>query len=90
MALIAATTSPSAKWPASFGYATVEDNLEQQIAEFILEIGYVVARDRIDDFMGFLDRIGRDRREILREVPFASVLRITQARHDCHQPLDHA
>ena len=66
----------------------VEDDLEQQVAKFVLQIGHVVARDRVGDFIGFLDRVRRDRRESLRAIPFAAGLRIAQPRHDRDQPVD--
>ncbi len=70
------------------GHAAVEDDLEQQIAEFVLEIGHVAALTSVGDFIGFLDRIGRDRLEGLDGVPFATGLRIAQPRHDRDEPFD--
>jgi hypothetical protein len=70
------------------GHAAVEDHLEQQIAELVLEIGHVAALTRVGDFIGFLDRIGRDRLEGLDSVPFAAGLRIAQPRHDRDEPFD--
>ena len=70
------------------GHAAVEDHLEQQIAELVLEIGHVVARDGVGDLIGFLDRVGRDRREGLDGIPFAAAVGIAQASHDRHQTLD--
>ena len=37
------------------GHAGVEDDLEQEIAQFFLEIGEIVARDGVGDLVGFLD-----------------------------------
>ena len=45
------------------GHARMEDHLQQEVAKFVAQIGDVAAFDRIDDFIGLLDRIGRDRRE---------------------------
>jgi hypothetical protein len=54
------------------GHASVKHHLEQKIAEFVLEVSEIATRDRIGDFVGFLDRIGRDARKILLEVPGGS------------------
>jgi hypothetical protein len=64
------------------GHLRVEDDLELQIAEFVGKRVHVVARNRVGDFVGFLDRIGRDRVECLDRVPFASANRIAQPAHD--------
>ena len=50
----------------------VEHDLELQVAELVGERVHVVARDRVGDFIGFLDRVGRDRREASGRVPFAA------------------
>jgi hypothetical protein len=52
-----------------FGHAGVEDHLEEEIAQFLLEIGEIVARDGVGDFVGLFERIRRDGREILLEIP---------------------
>ena len=54
------------------GHAGVEDDLQQQVAEFLLEIGKIVARDRVGDLIGFFERVGRDGREVLRQDPTGS------------------
>ena len=53
-----------------------------------LVVSALVARDRVRDLIGFLDRIGRDRREVLREIPFAAAIGIAQLPHDAKQPVD--
>jgi len=58
-----------------FGHAGVKNNLQQEIAELIAQIVEIAARDRISDFVGFLDRIRRNRREILFEIPWAAAAR---------------
>ena len=70
------------------GHARVEHDLKREIAELIGERVHVIARDGVGDFIGFLDRIGRDRREILDPVPFAAAHRIAQPSHDGHQPTE--
>ena len=46
------------------GHARVVDDLEQQIAEFVRQSGEVAPSDRVGDFVGFLDRVGRDRAKV--------------------------
>ena len=55
--------------PAFLGHARVEHDLEQQIAELVLQRRPVLVLDRARDLIGFLDRVGRDGREILLDVP---------------------
>ena len=63
----------------------MEHDLEQEVAEFAAQIGHVRTLDRIRDLIGFFDRIRGDRGEILRQIPFATALRIAQPRHDRQQ-----
>jgi hypothetical protein len=70
------------------GHPGVEHHLEQQIAELVLEVAQVATLDRIHDLVGFLDRIGRDGRETLLQVPGAAGVRRSQGRHDVEQSLD--
>ena len=76
--------------PGFLGHAGVEHDLQQQIAQFVLQRRHVVALDRIGDLVGLLDRVGRDRREILLAVPRAAALRVAQPRHDRQQTVDRA
>ena len=66
----------------------MEHDLEQKVAELVLEVEKIAARDRLGDLIGFLDRIGRDGREILLEVPRAARARRAQRGHDREQALD--
>src|SRR3989304_9998489 len=45
-----------------FGHAGVEHDLEQEVAELVLEVGAVAACDRVGNLIGFLDGVGRDGR----------------------------
>jgi hypothetical protein len=63
----------------------VEHDLQQQIAEFVAEIVEIAAGDGVDDLIGLLDGILRDRRKILFEVPGAAGHRRAQRRHDLEQ-----
>ena len=67
------------------GHAGMIDDLELEIAELVLERVHVAAVDRVGDLIGFLDRVGRDRREGLDAVPFAAGGRIAQPGHDLDQ-----
>jgi len=72
------------------GEARVEDDLKQQVAELIAQALEIAARDGIGHLVGLLDRVGRDRREGLPEVPRAAGPRVAQARHDREEPVDRA
>ena len=74
--------------PGFLRHPAVEDHLQQQIAEFVLKVRHVAALDRVGDFIGLLDRIGSDRRKILRAIPFTPGNRIAQSRHDRDEPFD--
>ena len=64
----------------------VVDDLQQQVAELLLERRHVVALDRVGDLVGFLDGVRRDGPEGLVDVPRAAVLPVAQPRHDRQQP----
>ena len=51
------------------GHAGMEDDLQQQVAKLVLQVVEVPAADRVGHLEGFLDRVGRDGREVLFEVP---------------------
>ena len=60
-------------------HAGMEDDLQQQVAEFVLEVGEVAAGDGVGHLIGFLERIGRDGLEVLLEVPGAAASRACAA-----------
>ncbi len=70
------------------GHAGVEHDLQQQVAQFVLQVVEVAAADRVGHLVGFLDGVGRDGREILLEVPRAAAAGRAQRRHDLDQPGD--
>ena len=70
------------------GHARMKHDLEQEIAEFAAERIAIVTLDRIGDFVGFLDGIGRDRRESLRTVPFAARDRVPEPGHDAEEAVE--
>ena len=55
--------------PAFLGHAGVEDDLEQQVAQLVLQVGPVLVLDGAGDFIGFLDRVRRDGGEGLLACP---------------------
>src|SRR5215217_3081324 len=68
-----------------FRHAGVIDDLQQEIAQFLTEVIEIAARDRVGHLVGFLDRVGRDRRKILLEVPRTARYRRAQRRHDLNE-----
>jgi hypothetical protein len=66
----------------------VEHDLEQQVAELVLQVVQVAALDGVGDFIGFLDRVGSDGDEGLDGVPFATGIRIAEAGHDLDQAVN--
>ena len=68
--------------PGFFGHAAVKDDLEQQIAQFLLQFRHVPHRDGFGHFIGFLDRVWRDRIEILGQIPRAAILLVAKGGHD--------
>ena len=50
----------------------MEDDLEQKVADLVLERGHVGFADRLGDLVGLLDGVGGDRGKILLAVPRTS------------------
>ena len=69
-------------------HAGVEHDLEQEVAQLVAEIGEVAAGDRVGHLVGFFERVGRDGREILLQVPGAAGAGRAQRRHDLEEPGD--
>ncbi len=65
----------------------MKDHLQKQVAKLVLEIGHVAALDGVGDLVRLFDRIVRDGRKRLLDVPGAAAVRIAQARHDAEQAL---
>ncbi len=68
-----------------FRHAGVIDDLQQEIAQFLAEVIEIAARDRVRYLIGLLDRVGRDRRKVLLEVPRTTGHRRAQRRHDLNE-----
>ena len=66
-------------------HASMKHHLQQEIAELLAEVVEIAARDGVDNLVGFLDGVGRDRRKILLKVPRTARHRRTQRRHDLEQ-----
>ena len=67
-------------------HAGVEHDLQQEITEFVPEIVEIAACDRVRHFIGFLNGVGHNAREILLQIPGAAGLGGAQRRHDLKQP----
>ena len=76
------------KMPRLLRHLRMEHGLKQQIAQFTFELLPGAPVDGVGNFIGFLDRVGGDRGEILLNIPRAPCLRITQTAHDFKQPFD--
>jgi hypothetical protein len=68
--------------------AGMKHDLKKKIAELVLERGGIAARNRVGHLVGFLDRVGRDRRKILLTIPWTATLRVAQPRHDGEQTVE--
>ena len=69
---MACTTSRKRERALLLGHAGVEHDLQQQVAQLVPQVVEIAARDRVGDLVGFLDRVGRDGREVLLQVPRAA------------------
>ena len=67
------------------GHLAMEDDLKEQVSQLFLQVGHVAPLYRIGDFVGLLDRIGRNRGEVLFGIPRAAGVRMAQSRHDFNQ-----
>src|SRR5262245_16881786 len=66
----------------------VEDDLEQEIAEFIAQVIEIAARNGVGDLVSLLNCVGGDGLESLLEVPWAAAAGRAQRRHDFEEPGD--
>ena len=70
------------------GHLGVEDDLQEQIAQFVAKIAKIAALDRVGDLIGLLDGVGGDGGEGLLAVPGAAAVRGPQAGHDLDEAED--
>ena len=64
----------------------MEHHLQQEVAEFVTQIIEIATCNGVDDFVGFLDGVGSNGREILFEIPGTAAAGRSQRRHDFEQP----
>jgi hypothetical protein len=74
--------------PALARHLGVEHDLKHQVAQLALEFVHLAALDGIGDFIGFLDRVRDDGREVLLEIPGTAGFGIAQPRHDGEEAVD--
>ena len=84
----ASTTPPKSNTPCFLGHAGMEHDLQQQVAELVAQVLEIAARDRVGDLISLLDGVGRDRFEVLLQVPGAAGAGRAQRRHDFKEPGD--
>jgi hypothetical protein len=70
------------------GHARVVHDLEQQVPELVAQVLAIAARDRLGDFVGFLDGVRGDRLEALLEIPRTAAARAAQRRHQLEEARD--
>jgi hypothetical protein len=70
------------------GHAGVEHDLQQQIAELILKRVKIALMGGLRHFIGLLDRMARDRFEVLFDVPRTAGHRMAKLRHDVDQAVE--
>ena len=69
-------------------HSGMEDHLQQQIAEFVAQVGEIAPHDGISHFIRLFDRVRGDGREVLFEVPRAAGVGRAQRRHDFEEAGD--
>ena len=69
-------------------HAGVEHDLQQEVAQFVAQIVEIAAGDGVGDLVGLLDRVGRDGREILLQIPRTAGPGRAQRRHDVEKTGD--
>jgi hypothetical protein len=72
-------------WPDKAGPRA---KIDEELAELVGKCVHVIVRDGVGDLIGFLDRVGRDGREALLAIPFATMIRIAQPAHDRDEAVD--
>src|SRR5215831_15173894 len=74
--------------PLLLRHAGMEDDLEQEIAQFVAQVIEIAARNGVGDLVRLLDGVRRDRFKGLLQVPGATSAGRAQRRHDLEQPGD--
>src|SRR5918997_5103684 len=58
--------------PLFLGHSGMEDYLEQEISEFVLQVGQIASFDGVQDLVGFLKGVGSNGGEVLLQIPGAA------------------
>lgn len=66
----------------------VKHHLKQQVAQFAAQIVKILTRNRIQYFISFFKRIGRNAGKGLLFIPRAAAFRVSQALHDIQQTVN--
>src|SRR5262249_13620328 len=74
--------------PLLLRHAGMEDDLQQEIAQFIAQVIEIASRNGIGDLVSLLDGIGGDRLEGLLQVQRTAAAARARRRHDFEQPGD--
>ena len=70
------------------GNAGMEDDLQEEVAEFLAEVGQIATLDRVGDLVGLFQRVGLYGFEGLPDVPRTAGLRLSQRGHDLDEASD--
>src|SRR5579871_2985471 len=71
-----------------FGHARMKDDLKQEIAKLFAKRREVALLDGVGHLVGLFDGVGRDGREGLLDVPWATPGGVAQPGHDCDKPFE--
>ena len=80
-----AATSSRSNVPRAGGDPRVQDHLVEHVAEFLADVVRVAVVDGVDEFVGLLDGVARERGVGLRPVPHAPAVLGEQAVDDGHE-----
>jgi DNA-binding FrmR family transcriptional regulator len=70
-----------------FSDPRLKDDLEEEIPELIAKALEITARDRLIDLIRLFDRMWRNARKVLLEIPGTAAIRVPEASHDLQQRL---
>ena len=86
--VIASTTSPKSNAPCSCAMRAWNTTWSRRSPSSSRRSCEIAARDRVGHLVGLFERVGRDGREVLLEIPRAAGAGRAQRRHDLDQPGD--
>jgi hypothetical protein len=70
------------------GHAGMEDDLKEEVSQFISQIEEISPLDRVGHFVGLFDREGHDSLEGLLQIPVTTGPRSPESSHDLDQTVD--